>query len=106
MSDFSLLLVSGNPASYDGPPTTVGLSHGLPIRQTFSSPQAITPSDTKTYSPPLLSLFIGTGGTLVVTSIAGATLTFLNVASGTLLPIACTQVQATNTTCSGIIGLN
>lgn len=50
------------------------------------------------------ALYVGTGGTVVVTTRKGNEATFTNVPSGSVLPIACTQVKAA-TTASGIVGL-
>ena len=51
------------------------------------------------------ALYVGTGGNVAVITRKGTTITFTNVPSGTILPIACTKVMSTNTTASGIVGL-
>ena len=49
-------------------------------------------------------IWVGTGGSLVVTWQDGTTSTFTNVGSGTLLPIAITNVGAASTA-SGLLRL-
>ena len=51
------------------------------------------------------SLYIGVGGNVVVTMVGTGNFTFLNVASGQLLPIRITHVIASNTTATNMIAL-
>ena len=73
----------------------------------------IVPSDTVTFALDttnnptgysIASIFVGTTGDLSVTSVAGITKIFKNVASGTFMPIIAVQVNATGTTASNILG--
>lgn len=50
-------------------------------------------------------VFVGTGGTIVVTLREGQIGTFINIASGSVLPISITRLWATGTTASNIVGL-
>ena len=86
----------------------------LPIPQNMYSPGvpshafAITPSNTVALSECTLKLYIGTGGTLKVVmnnDLASAPVTF-TVANDTFYALAVSQVFATGTTATGIIGLN
>lgn len=67
---------------------------------------AVTPSDSTNLPGVTRGLYVGTGGTLVVVPVDGdATVTYTNVANGTILPIQITRVNSTSTTASGIIAL-
>lgn len=73
----------------------------------FQAAQAVTPSDSTTYTPPLAALYVGgTGGVTVVPASGGAAVLFAGVPAGTVLPIACSKVMATGTSATGIVGLN
>lgn len=76
--------------------------------------QSVTPSDTtdlslsggnfnNTASGALP--FIGTAGNIKVTMLGGQTVTFLNIADGTFLPIQVTRIWATGTTATDILAL-
>jgi hypothetical protein len=65
---------------------------------------AVTTSDSATI-PVTRSLYIGTGGTVVVRMAgSGAQVTFSNVAVG-VFPVQVDMVYATNTTASNIVAL-
>lgn len=64
---------------------------------------AVTVSDSTVYDPPGRSLYVGvTGNVAVRMAGSGATVTFVNVQGGSILPIAVDQVRSTNTTASSI----
>ena len=54
---------------------------------------------------PGYSLYVGTGGTLVVLTISGQEVTLLNVGDATWVPLQVQRVLATGTTASDIIAL-
>lgn len=58
----------------------------------------ITPSDASNLVNFSRALWVGGGGNVRVTMIGGQTVTFANVAQGTLLPIRVSRVWATGTT--------
>jgi hypothetical protein len=58
----------------------------------------ITPDDGANLTNFSRALWIGDGGNVRVTMIGGQTVTFSNVAQGTLLPIRVSRVWATGTT--------
>jgi hypothetical protein len=62
---------------------------------------AVTPSDTGTLKPG--TLYIGTGGDIVVKTVDGDTLTFVNIPDGTFFPIQVVQVFSTDTTADDIL---
>ena len=71
---------------------------------------AVTPSDSTDFAGGAASaLFVGVGGNVVVVGVdnfAGAVVeTFKNVASGTILPVRCRRVNATDTTATDIKAL-
>ena len=66
---------------------------------------AITPDSNTDIAPLTRGVYVGTGGNLVVDMDgAGTNITFYNVASGSVLPIAVSRVYATSTA-DNIIGL-
>jgi hypothetical protein len=65
---------------------------------------AVTPNDS-TLIPATRALYVGTGGTLVVTMAEdGVDATFTNVAAG-IFPVQVTKVLSTGTTASDIVAL-
>lgn len=50
-------------------------------------------------------LFVGTGGSLTITTIGGQTVTLTNIANGQFIPIQVKKVFATGTTASNILAL-
>ena len=72
----------------------------------FANAAAVTPSDSTDLTTPARALWVGTGGDVVLNLAGtGTTLKFGSVPSGTLLPVAATRVQSTNTTASNIVAL-
>lgn len=74
----------------------------------------VTPSDTLNIPNPSTSdgiknpgnvLYVGTGGDLVVTTVGGDKITFVNIQDGSFLPIQVVKVWATGTTADDIIAL-
>jgi hypothetical protein len=65
----------------------------------------VTLNDTTQLAPPANALFVGTGGNLKVTLADGATVTFKNVPSGTVLPVSALVVWAAGTTAADVIAL-
>ena len=64
----------------------------------------ITPDNDSSYSLPTRWLWVGTGGNVAVTMQDGSTATFTAVPNGYRLPVSVTQVRATGTDASGIVG--
>lgn len=50
-------------------------------------------------------LYVGTGGTLKVTTIGGDEVTFTGIVSGTFVPVQVIRVWATGTSASNIVAL-
>jgi hypothetical protein len=65
----------------------------------------VTLHDSNGLAPPCAALFVGTGGNLKVTLVDGGTVTFNNVPSGSVLPVAASVVWSTGSTASGVIAL-
>ena len=77
-------------------------SVAAPARHAF----AVTPHATNALNPIPKALFVGTGGDVVLRSIAGtADVTFRNVASGQVLDVRAKYVRAAGTTAADIVGL-
>lgn len=70
----------------------------------YRSATAITPADTNLTTFPH-ALYIGTAGTLKVTTVNGDDVTFGNVTAGTLLNLHVKRVWSTGTSASNIVGL-
>ena len=67
--------------------------------------QAVTASDS-TVLPGTRALWVGGAGNVAVKMSGNeATVTFVGVAAGTILPIQVTKVMATNTTATSIVAL-
>jgi len=49
------------------------------------------------------AIYIGTAGHLVVVMRGGTSLTFSNLAAGTIYPISCTQITASGSTAAGVV---
>jgi len=70
------------------------------------APYAVTPHDVNELPITPRALFVGTGGTLVLSGIdASSDVTLRNVASGQVLDIRARFVRATGTTAADIVAL-
>lgn len=65
----------------------------------------VTPSDSVDLSAVAKALWVGSFGDVRLVTHDGATVTFENVPSGTVLPVSCNRVLATGTTATGIVAL-
>lgn len=73
-----------------------------PARNCF----AITPHDVSALPALPKAIYVGNGGNIVLRAIDSAQdVTFVNVASGTILDVRATVVRAAGTTASNMIGL-
>lgn len=81
---------SANAASLAGPATHVF---------------AVAPSDTADLLEAVRALYVGSGGTVSLRTVSGATATFLSVPAGSILPVRADRVLQTGTTATDIIGL-
>ena len=67
---------------------------------------AISPSDGQDLEFVTKAIYVGTGGDIVLRTVAGAgNVRFAGVTSGAILPIRVTAVRSTGTTASDIVGL-
>ena len=66
--------------------------------------EAITPADTD-MTQLCRSVYVGVAGNLAVKMAGDEIVTFIAVAAGSVLPIRCKQIRATNTTAASIIAL-
>lgn len=70
------------------------------------SPYSVTPSDSVELPSIPKSLYIGTGGTVVLRGIDGAAdVIFKNVANGQTIDVCAQYVRATGTTATDIVAL-
>jgi hypothetical protein len=76
-------------------------SHVAPAVHGF----AVTPSDSTDLSEIVRALYIGAPGDVATILKSGATVTFKNLAAGTILPVRASRIKATGTTAADIIGL-
>jgi len=68
--------------------------------------EAVTPSDSTTYDPPLRALFVGGAGNLaVIAEDDAAAVTMTGVPAGSLVPVMVKKVMSTSTTATNIVGL-
>jgi hypothetical protein len=66
---------------------------------------AVTPHDTNELTEFCRSLYVGGAGNLAVTTAEGDVVTFVAVPVGTIIPVRCSHVMATNTTATNIVAL-
>lgn len=66
---------------------------------------AITPADGSDLAEVTRSIYVGGAGAVSATMASGATVTFLGLAAGTILPIRARRIRSTGTTATAIIGL-
>ena len=64
---------------------------------------AVTPSDSVDLPVASKRLWVGTGGNVALVTVAGTSLTYTAVPSGTYLQIRASRVKSTGTTASNII---
>jgi len=104
----------------------IGLAGGLMVAALFTPPPAAATNPFASYSTSLnapgenwaeveastnalatvpRALWVGTGGNLSVTSMAGDSETFVNVPSGTLLSIRPAYINTNGTTASDLVGV-
>lgn len=69
-----------------------------------ASAQSVTPSDSTNLTGTARALYVWVGGNIVAI-IGGSPITFTNVQDGTILPIACTRINATSTTATNMVAL-
>ena len=65
---------------------------------------AVTANDTVNLDA-ISTLYVGTGGNVVIVTENDDTVTLVNVPSGTFIPIGVKKVKATSTTASDIVAL-
>ena len=80
----------GSSTSLDGPAV-----HGF----------AATPSDSVDLPETTRALYVGDGGDIAALLQSGASVTFVAVQPGTILPLRVSRVLATGTTAAAIVGL-
>lgn len=87
------------------------MAYALPVTATrriataYVTATAITPADNAPIGP-FQALYVGVTGNVAVCPLGQTSpVTFVGVQAGTILPIACQGVNATNTTATNILGL-
>lgn len=65
---------------------------------------SITPG-TSVLAEVVRGIYVGGDGDVEVTNRAGETVVFVGAVAGSILPVVCTHVLATNTTATNLIGL-
>lgn len=66
---------------------------------------SIAPSDSAELVEVTRGIYVGSAGHLSAVLLSGATVTFSNLAGGTVLPVRVRQVRATGTTAASLLGL-
>ena len=72
---------------------------------TCSDAQALTKSDTTTYTAPFDAVYVGGAGDVAVRTSKGTTITFSGATAGSTIPIQFDRLMSTNTTatlCNGL----
>ena len=66
---------------------------------------AVTPSDSTALLYPTTGIYVGVGGTVVVTLKSGVDATFVGTIAGSILPLEVSHVKSTGTTATNLIAL-
>jgi hypothetical protein len=66
---------------------------------------AIVPDDLAALAQATRALYVGGGGDVTARMLGGSLVTLANVPEGTLIPLRVTQVMASGTTATAIVGL-
>ena len=66
----------------------------------------VTPSDATNIAFDAMALYIGVTGNVAVVTPFGDVVTFTGVPSGSILPVKCRRVNATNTTATAIVAMS
>ena len=66
---------------------------------------AVTPSDAAPFAETCRALYVGGAGDIALTTASGASLSFVGLGAGTVLPVRASAVLATGTTASNIVAL-
>lgn len=69
------------------------------------SAEVIAPSDTVNFSALSTAIYVGTGGRADIVLANGAVIPFLNIPSGTTVPIQAKRVNSTNVSASNMVCL-
>lgn len=85
--------------------TDLFANHAPSLQGPATDAFAITPNDTTNLGQATRALYCGSGGSLSITMLSGATVTFDSLPDGSLLPVRASKVLATGTTASSILGL-
>jgi hypothetical protein len=81
-------------------------TYGAGLESPAFDAAAVTPHDTNDLAFTARGLYVGTGGDVVAILKADtASVTFKNVATGTILPVAAKRVLAAGTTAANIVAL-
>lgn len=80
-------------------------SHTRSLTAPSEDAVAILPDDTATLGHATRAVYVGTAGDLRVRMLGQGEVTFVGLAQGSLLPLRVTQVLATGTSASDIVGL-
>jgi len=76
------------------------------LKPNLDSSVAITKSDSTVYDPPLLAIWVGGAGNVVVRTFADqTTVTLVGATAGQMIPICVDQILSTNTTATSMVGL-
>jgi hypothetical protein len=67
--------------------------------------QSVTPSDNEDLTNVSRALYIGRAGDVSVVMVSGQSVSFTDVAAGTILPLRVQRVNASDTTASEIVAL-
>lgn len=81
-------------------------NHADQVSAPATNAVAVTPHDSAALNDIPKALYIGSGGTLVVRGVNGASdCVFANIADGTVLPFRASHVRASGTTAANIVAL-
>jgi hypothetical protein len=91
-------------ANFSGAPMNPFANRAVPLSGPATDALPVTPSDTTDLPHVALGIYVSTGGTISIVTVAGETRTLM-VADFSILPVGVRRVRATGTTAAGIHAL-
>jgi hypothetical protein len=80
-------------------------SHRSGLTSPARDAAALTPDDVTPLSDPVRALYVGGGGSLRARMVSGAVVDFADMPGGAIYPLRLSQIMASGTTATGLVGL-
>ncbi|MDX3928210.1 MAG: hypothetical protein QHC90_20695 [Shinella sp.] len=80
-------------------------SHHTALDAPASHAFAIVPDNDAELAVTTRALYVGTGGDVTLVTVSGETVTFVNIAPGSVLPLRTARILENGTTAADLVGL-